>query len=167
MTKATNAKAISLGRDMIFIAAAFLIFVLDQATKSLVRNSLPYGAAWPSEHWLVKIIHGSNSGAAFGILQGQAAFLIFTAFVATAAIVLFYFRSSHKGPLAPLALGMLLGGATGNLADRLRFGEVTDLISFPYYPAFNVADSAIVMGIGMLLFYFVLVEPKESDSVQT
>jgi signal peptidase II len=150
------------GRDVIFIAAALFIFVFDQTTKALVRNNIPYGGAWPSDDWLVKIVHGTNSGAAFGILQGQGTFLVFTAILAMVAILLFYRNSSTTNRLVPLALGMQLGGAFGNLSDRLRFGEVTDLISFPHYPAFNFADSSIVVSLVLLTLYFVLYEVKEN-----
>ena len=140
--------------DLPFILIAAAVLVLDQLTKSLVRNNLALGESWPSEDWLVKITHGTNSGAAFGMLQGQGGFLTVTAFVAIAAIVVYYAFPPFEHGLLRLALGLQLGGALGNLSDRLRFGEVTDLISFPHYPSFNVADSSIVVGLGIIVVFF-------------
>ena len=143
-----------LRRGLPFLLIAAAVLSLDQLTKSLVRTNLALGESWPSEDWLVKITHGTNSGAAFGILQGQEGFLTVTAFVAIAAIVVYYAFPPFEHGLLRLALGLQLGGALGNLSDRLRFSEVTDLISFPHYPSFNVADSAIVVGLTVIVAFF-------------
>jgi signal peptidase II len=134
-------------RDLPFFLVAVGIIALDQFTKALVRGSLALGESWPSDDWLVKITHVTNSGAAFGILQGQGAFLTVTAFVAIGAIAFYYAFPPLEHGLLRIALGLQLGGAIGNLIDRLRFGEVTDMFHFPHYPAFNIADSSIVVGL--------------------
>jgi signal peptidase II len=143
-------------RDLPFFLVAGGVYALDQLTKSLVRNNLEIGESWPSEDWLVKITHITNSGAAFGILQGQGIFLTVTAFVAIAAIFFYYAYPPLEHGLLRFALGLQLGGAIGNLTDRLRFGEVTDMFHFPHYPAFNVADSSIVVGLVIVVAFFVL-----------
>lgn len=159
-----------LRRGLPFLLVAAAAFALDQLTKSVVRNNLALGESWPSEDWLVKITHGTNSGAAFAILQGQGAFLTVTAFIAIGAIILYFVFPPFEHGLLRLVLGLQLGGAFGNLSDRLRFGEVTDLISFPHYPAFNVADSSIVIGLVIIAAVGIFMspparKPDTSDSV--
>ena len=122
------------------------------------------GESWPSEHWPVNITHVTNTGAAFGILQGQGLFLTVTAFVGMAAIVFYYAYPPLEHGLLRAALGLQLGGAIGNLLDRLRFGEVTDFIHFPHYPAFNVADSSIVVGLCIIVGFFVLNEGHSKET---
>jgi len=143
-------------RDLPFFLLAGGVFALDQATKAVIRGSLALGESWPNDGWLVKITHVTNTGAAFGILQGQGLFLTITAFFALGAIVFYYAFPPFEHGLLRLALGLQLGGAVGNLIDRLRFGEVTDFISFPHYPAFNVADSSIVVGLAVIVGFFFL-----------
>lgn len=147
-----------LWRDLPFFAIAAAVLSLDQATKALVRGGLALGESWPSDDWLIKITHVTNSGAAFGILQGQGFFLTVTAAITLAAIVFYYVFPPFEHGLMRAALGLLLGGALGNLADRLRHGAVTDFIDFPRYPAFNVADSSIVIGVCVLALLSLLEE---------
>jgi signal peptidase II len=145
-------------RDAPFFLVAATVFVLDQATKAIIRDWLAVGESWPSEDWLVKLTHVTNTGAAFGILQGQGLFLTITAVIAIGAIVFYYAYPPLEHGLMRVAMGLLLGGAFGNLLDRLRFGEVTDFIDFPRYPEFNVADSSIVIGLVIIGGFFVLSE---------
>ena len=147
-----------LRRDLPFFGVAGAILALDQLTKSIIRNNLALGESWPSDDWLVKILHVTNSGAAFGMLQGQGFFLTVTAFLAIGAIAFYYAFPPLEHGLLRIALGLQLGGATGNLLDRLRFGEVTDFVKFPHYPAFNVADSSIVVGLCVVVGFFLLGE---------
>ena len=121
-----------------------------------MRNNLAIGESWPNDDWLVKITHVTNTGAAFGILQGQGVFLTMTAVVAIAAIVFYYAFPPLEHGLLRIALGLQLGGAVGNLLDRVRFGEVTDFFHFPHYPAFNIADSSIVIGLFVIVGFFIL-----------
>jgi signal peptidase II len=145
-------------RDLPFFGVALAVFVLDLITKSIVRENLAIGESWPDEDWLVKITHVTNTGAAFGILQDQGLFLVVTAVIAIGAIVFYYLFPPLEHGLLRLALGLQLGGATGNLLDRIRFGEVTDFIDFPRYPEFNVADSSIVIGLFVIGAFFILNE---------
>ena len=147
-----------LWRDLPFFGVALTVLALDQLTKSVVRNGLALGESWPDPDWLVKITHVTNTGAAFGILQGQGVFLTVTAFVAIGAIFFYYAYPPLEHGLLRIALGLQLGGAIGNLLDRLRFGEVTDFFHFPHYPAFNIADSSIVVGLIVIAAFFILQE---------
>lgn len=136
-------------RDAALLALAVAVFALDQLTKFLVRQTLSPGESFP-EGWWVNITHVTNTGAAFGILQGQTVLLIFSSLVGLVAILFYYLWPPRQWPYLWVTLGLVLGGAAGNLIDRLRLGHVTDFIQFPHYPAFNVADSAIVIGIAFL-----------------
>jgi signal peptidase II len=138
-----------------FFGVALLVVLLDQLTKRLIDHRLLLYQSWPSESWPVHLTHFANSGAAFSILQDQTTFLIFTSIIGLAAILLFFLYPPLDHPLLRVALGLALGGAIGNLIDRVVFGSVTDFIQFPHYPAFNVADSSIVIGVAILIWFLV------------
>lgn len=144
----------------LFWAAGLLVVALDQTTKSIVRATLERGESWPDADWPVRVRYVTNTGAAFGILEDQTLFLIIMAFIGLAAIYLYYRYPPFDHPLAAIAIGMMLGGAAGNLIDRVRLGEVTDFIDFPSYPAFNVADSSITVGIGIIIFGYLVLAPE-------
>jgi signal peptidase II len=146
---------ISLSRVVTFVSIAAVVVLLDQVTKRLIDRSLLLYQSWPSESWPVHLTHASNTGAAFSILQDQTPFLIVTSLIGLAAILLFFFYPPFEHPLLRVALGLQLGGAIGNLIDRVAYGSVTDFIQFPHYPAFNVADSSIVIGVAILVWFLV------------
>jgi signal peptidase II len=143
-----------------FWAAAGTVIALDQLTKGLVRALLDRGESWPRADWPVHIRYVTNTGAAFGILRDQTAFLTVMALIGLAAIYLYYRYPPFDHLIAPIAIGMMLGGAIGNLIDRLRLGRVTDFIDLPHYPEFNVADSSISVGIIILIVGYALLAPK-------
>ncbi len=155
-------------RRSLFWGAALVVILLDQLTKALVRTFIDTGDIWPSSGWPVRLNHVTNSGAAFGILQDQTVFLIVTALIGLVAIYLYYRFPPFEHPVASLAVGMMLGGAAGNLVDRVRLGEVTDFISFPHYPSFNVADSSITIGIAVLIIgaAFLSERPKPKQDAE-
>jgi len=101
----------------------------------------------------------TNSGAAFGIFQGAGPLLILTSVIGMAAIVIYLFNPGFAHPLMRLGLAVMLGGAVGNLIDRVKDGEVVDFIKVPNWPAFNVADSAITIGV-LLLAWAMIREPQ-------
>ncbi|MEX2375669.1 MAG: signal peptidase II [Dehalococcoidia bacterium] len=135
-----------------FLGFALLIFVLDQATKAMVRNWLPLGETWPEGWTVIRIAHVQNTGAAFGIFQGGTSYLAIASVFAILAIVVFLVTLPSHTRWYPLALSGILGGAVGNLVDRVRLGYVTDFIDPMRYPSFNVADSAIVLSVGLVAF---------------
>lgn len=146
-----------------FWGAATAVLAIDQATKIGVRTWLERGESWPDPDWPVRIRHVTNTGAAFGILEDQTLFLIVMAFIGIGAIYLYYRYPPFDHWVVPIAIGMLLGGASGNLLDRVRAGEVTDFIDFPRFPAFNVADSSINIGIAIIVVGYLLLAPKPND----
>lgn len=128
---------------------AFII-VFDQVTKLIVRQRMYLGQSFP-EDWPVRFTRINNSGSAFGLFGDQTIFLIIASILAIGIMVMFYQRASGAGAgLLRFSLGLQLGGAVSNLADRIRDGHVTDFVDFRFWPVFNVADSAITIGIIML-----------------
>jgi signal peptidase II len=125
------------------VAAAVLI--ADQLTKQLVRSSIALGA---SRHLLpgVTLVHAQNSGIAFSLLTGSDVGVIVVTLVVVALVLAYFARQGERRGIW-LACGLIVGGALGNLADRLRAGLVTDFIKLPHWPAFNLADAAITLGV--------------------
>ncbi len=133
---------------------AIFIIILDQWSKSLVENNLAIGEIWSPWEWLTpyaRIVHWTNTGAAFGIFQNFGIIFTILPFVVVAAII-YYFPQipAHEWPLRA-ALSLQMGGAIGNLIDRLTIGHVTDFISVGKFAVFNVADSAISIGVAVLI----------------
>jgi signal peptidase II len=129
--------------------------VVDQASKAAVRLLLPEGASIPLTSFLA-LSHVTNTGGAFGLFQGKTLFLIGASLVALLVLLLSYRHSHRSPPLTRLCLGLIVGGAIGNLVDRIRLGYVVDFIDLGWWPVFNIADSSIVAGItGLSLSYLV------------
>jgi signal peptidase II len=130
-------------------AVMVVVIALDQASKALVRSSLARG----EEREIlggVKLVHVRNDGVAFNLLQGGGWLVMALTLAALVALVGFF--ATHTGrPYLWLPTGLLLGGAFGNLLDRLRDGAVTDFAKLPLWPAFNVADVAITFGVISLI----------------
>jgi signal peptidase II len=125
------------------------VLAADQATKALVRGGVELGsesAVVP----LVTLVHTRNSGVAFGVFEDQIAVVVVLIALAIAALAA-YFATHRDRPWAWLPTGLLAGGAVGNVVDRVREGFVTDFVKLPYWPAFNVADLAITLGVLSLL----------------
>jgi signal peptidase II len=142
---------VSPGRTSLAAAAmAAVVVALDQVAKALVRDGLELG----ERHDLVagiKLVNVRNSGIAFGFLSGGGALLVVGTAVALLALVFFFV--THTGrPLVWLPTGLLLGGAVSNVIERARDGSVTDFVKFPHFPAFNVADMAITVGVVALIY---------------
>ena len=136
-----------------------LILLADQLSKTWIRNNLSIGQKLYDAGFF-QIINISNTGAAFGIFQGQVLALTIISFIGAAALLVFAFILYRRWPAfnslwIKVAVALLLGGTIGNLVDRLRLGYVTDFIYFKIWPAFNVADSAVTIGI-ILIAYFVI-----------
>jgi signal peptidase II len=130
------------------------VIALDQWTKSLVRARLQFGEIWTPYQWLepyARIVHWKNTGAAFGMLPGFSDLFTILAIVVAVAILYYLPQIPQQDWLLRLALGLQLGGAVGNLIDRLTIGSVTDFISIGSFPVFNIADASISTGVVVLL----------------
>ena len=122
----------------------------DQVTKHIVTSHLTLddGIHVVGPFW---IHHVQNSGIAFGLFASATAVVIVLTGIAIAWMLLFFTRSGARHPVLPVALGLVIGGSLSNLLDRVRLGYVTDFIDLRYWPAFNLADSFIVVGVAILL----------------
>ncbi len=148
--------------------AATLALAADQATKMIVRDSLAIGESWPREGFF-RFTHGVNSGTAFGLFPDQTLLLTIASVIAIGFIVYYYHAHGGGGWLSQLNVGLLLGGAFGNLIDRVIAGRVTDFIDVGPWPIFNIADSCITVGIALLIGTMLLsggdeAKPTESDA---
>ena len=147
-------------------AIAIAAVVADQVTKHVVAANLSLGEAL---HVVgpFSIRHVRNSGIAFGLFSNATAVVIAVTAIAVAWMLVYFSRSGARHPVLPVALGLVIGGSVSNLADRVRLGFVTDFLDFRYWPAFNLADSFIVIGVGILLVALVLAEreprPRRND----
>jgi len=142
-------------RTVVLFLTALLVVAADQLTKIWVR-SYPEGQSI-FEKGFFRLIHVHNTGAAFGLFQDQSFTLTIVAVVGIALLLFWALFAYRRFPLLTsmsswLALGLILGGAVGNLVDRLRLGHVTDFIAVGIWPAFNIADSATVIGVIILIY---------------
>ncbi|WP_028986911.1 signal peptidase II [Thermicanus aegyptius] len=137
-----------------YILLALLVFLLDQGSKWMVVHFMNYGDTIPLWPGVFHITSHRNAGAAFGILQNQRGLFLLITVVVVVGIVAVLWRLKGKNPLLSVALSLVLGGALGNFLDRLVAGEVVDFLDFRliHYPIFNLADSSIVIGVGLILF---------------
>ncbi len=154
----------------ILFGLAGAVIALDQWTKWLVRTRLPFQATWLPDWlgWLspyARIVHWYNSGAAFGSFQNGNPVFTVLAILVIAAILYYYPRVDAGDWPLRLAMSLQLGGAAGNLIDRLMMGKVTDFISIGTFPVFNVADSSITVGVIVLLLGVWIKERVEKRSV--
>lgn len=131
------------------------VVALDQWTKFFVRLNLAPREQWVPWDWLApyaRIINSSNTGAAFGIFKDGALFFTIVAILVSIAIIIYFPRVPRSQIALRVALALQLGGALGNLFDRLiQSGQVTDYISVGRFPVFNIADAAIFTGVVILL----------------
>ncbi len=158
----------------IFLASVcfVLILLLDQLTKFLIiKNVIPeVGSRAKFINGFISLVYVQNMGAAWGIFKNNNIFLIISSFLGVAAIIAFYvFRikaaKNKCSKLLGVTVGLLVGGAIGNLIDRLAFGYVRDFINFEFisFPVFNFADVALTFGVIMLIIYILFFYSKEGD----
>jgi len=150
-----------------FYLIALLVVILDQASKHLVLSRLPFGSSIPILKNVLYVTLLENRGGAFGLFQSWAGLLVVLTLAFAIAIVVLVRRRAMLPTLLGIGLGLQLGGALGNLADRVRFGYVVDFINFRVWPVFNVADSAITAGLLLLAYYLLFCEGRRADKHQT
>jgi signal peptidase II len=157
---------------LILLGVAALTLVADRVTKTIVTENLVLSETWDPPARIINrfasITYTTNTGAAFGLFPDQGVLFVVIACVVIAAIILYYRQLSEGNVLARVALGLMLAGTLGNLIDRLRQGYVVDFIDFNFWPlqnwpVFNLADSAIVVGVGLLALTMLKEETKNQD----
>ncbi|WP_238654673.1 signal peptidase II [Paenibacillus piscarius] len=163
---------------MVYFLIALIVFLIDQGTKYLIATRLELAEQIPVIKDFFIITSHRNRGAAFGILQGQQWFFIVITVIVVAGIVWYLNKTRKTRKLLPTALALVLGGAVGNFLDRILNGEVVDFLMFNFgsytFPIFNVADSCIVIGVGLIILDTLLevkgeqevIEVKESPEVK-
>src|SRR4051812_41377193 len=128
-----------------------MVLMADQLTKSIVRGSIRFGDSHQVLAGLLDLTNPRNKGVPFGALAGGGAVVAALTGLALGALLIYFVLRSNT-PHLWLPVGLLLGGALGNLADRARLGSVTDFIDPRLWPAFNVADACVVCGVLVLLW---------------
>jgi len=142
-------------------AVALAAIGADQLTKGIVTSRL---GLYDEVHVAgpLSIHHVQNSGIAFGLFATATAVVILLTTAAVAWMLYFFARSGSRHPVLPIALGLVIGGSVSNLVDRVRLGHVTDFLDFKFWPAFNLADTFIVVGVAILLLTLVATERRPS-----
>jgi len=139
----------------LLLAVAAVVILADQVTKARVRSLLTQeGTSIPLIGRFVRIAYTRNTGAAFGMLPGYGVMFIIVSVVVLIGIGAYLWRYGPTRKWILVALGLVAGGACGNLIDRVMVGRVTDFIQIPFdFPVFNIADSGIVVGVAMLVWW--------------
>jgi signal peptidase II len=139
------------------LAIALSALAADQLTKQIVVTQLGLGE---SVHVVgpLWIRHVNNPGIAFGLFSSWASAVTFVTAGAVLWMLFYFAKAGARHPILPVALGLLIGGSLGNLVDRLRIGHVTDFLDLRFWPAFNLADAFIVVGVASLLIAMVAAE---------
>jgi signal peptidase II len=146
------------GRDAIVLAVVVAVatVILDQITKAAVVGGMGIGERSPVFGTFLRLTHIRNSGAVFGMMRGAGTYFTFFSIVAAVVLLVVLVVARRASTLVRVSLGMVLGGAVGNLIDRLRYGAVVDFLDVGIsesirWPCFNVADSAITVGVLLLI----------------
>ena len=155
----------SIYKDLVLIQLAVLVFLTDQLTKYLVREFLEFHESFPDQGFF-RFTHTFNTGSAFGLFQDQNMPLIMVSVVGITVLVLIYRSQLRPSNLLRLSLGLQLGGAAGNLLDRLRLGHVTDFVDVGSWPIFNLADASIVTGLALLAWIFLVANGRSQKGAE-
>ncbi|WP_278676045.1 signal peptidase II [Acidaminococcus fermentans] len=144
----------------------FLVVLLDRITKSFITHTMTVGMSIPVIPGIVSCTYVLNPGAAFGLLEYKRAFFVAITLAAAGAIFLFRDHIHREGPKARLGTGLFLGGALGNLIDRIATGYVIDFVDFHFWPVFNVADIFICLGVGLIVWSMLENENKKDNRLE-
>ncbi|UCD57442.1 MAG: signal peptidase II [Candidatus Hydrogenedentota bacterium] len=136
------------------LSIAFLITLIDQVTKWIVISHLHLHESVPVVPGIFSVTRVHNSGIAFGLFPGLPDVFMVITLISMLFVIYFYLTSESRGTLLTLGCAFILGGAMGNLLDRFRFGYVVDFVNFSFWPAFNVADASVSIGVALLLTSF-------------
>jgi len=166
--EASTARDASLRPALVVAGTAALLYAADQASKLLVVAGLRLGESHAVIGDLVRIWYVQNTGAAFSLFPGAIWLFLPVTMLALVMIGYFFRAFRDRGPWIHVILGTILAGTLGNLTDRLRLGHVVDFVSVGIgetrFPTFNVADSAVVVGIGLLVLYLTFTDPRRETA---
>jgi signal peptidase II len=163
ISSAERSLAPSWAQWLALLSVAGAAAVADQVTKQVVARTLEVGSAIDIVGPF-SIRHVQNSGIAFGLFASRTTIVIAVTAVAVGWMAWFFARSGRRHPVLPVALGLVLGGSVSNLIDRVRLGHVTDFLDLAAWPAFNLADTFIVVGVAVLFGALVLADRPRRPS---
>lgn len=144
---------------MLILVIVLMVF-LDQFVKYVVVSKMPLGSSIPIIDDIFHLTYILNPGAAFGILENNQWFFIGTAFIVLASLVIFRKIIASEPLCVRIGIALFAGGTLGNLIDRIRIGMVIDFFDFRIWPIFNIADIAICMGVGLIIWSTIVMEVK-------
>ncbi len=150
--------------DLLLIVIALIVATLDQLTKAIIRQFLSLGQSLKIVDGILSFTYTSNTGVAFGFFKNLSFLALITTALTIAIILTYWWVAKPKNLWLQVSLGLILGGAVGNLIDRLFRHAVTDFIDFHFWPVFNIADSAVVIGGLSLLIHFYRWRPTSEIS---
>jgi signal peptidase II len=160
--EATTERDASLRPALVLAGTAIALYVLDQLTKAILVANLGVGEQVSVIGDLVRLWHVRNTGAAFSLFPGAIWLFLPVTVIALGMVAWFHRSLRDRTPWIQVILGMVLAGTLGNLTDRLRLGYVIDFVSVGFgdtrFPTFNVADSSLVVGIGLLVAYLTFID---------
>lgn len=153
--------------NLFFFLSALVIVALDRLTKYWIMQNLPENSSIKIIPRILLITHVKNSGASFGLFQGYANVLAVISVIAIILIIFIKIYLKFDSYFYNIAIGFILGGAIGNLIDRIFYGEVIDFLNFAYWPVFNIADSFIIIGFGIVIIFLFREYFKKSGAKST
>lgn len=140
---------------------SMIVIVIDQWTKYYIQTRLVPGDSIPVISEIFHITLVLNPGAAFGLLEHQRFFFVIIAIVMLLGVAFFYPRIPHDAIFLRIGIGLMTGGAIGNVIDRIKTGLVVDFFDFRIWPVFNIADIAIVSGVSMIIYSMLYLSEEE------
>ena len=152
------------GNSKYLLVFSLLVLILtvslDQVTKNIITSTIPLGQSIPTTG-LFRLTHVTNTGSAFGLFTNQTTLLTFASILGVGVLLLFHYSHQIRTLFVHVCLGLQLGGAVGNLCDRIILGHVIDFIDVGIWPIFNIADSAIVIGLLGLMLTLIFAKSKK------
>ena len=149
---------------MCFVLTASLVFILDRVSKIYISVLLSSQKAYPVVKNVFHLTLVKNKGAAFGLLPGWLPLFLTVSLVTIIIILSLHFQKKIKASIGAFSLGLILGGTLGNLYDRLFYGAVIDFLDFRFWPVFNLADSAITIGVIILAWICLREKPLSNGA---
>lgn len=148
---------------MPILLLAIVVVIVDQLSKFYIETHMHLGMSIPVIENVFHLTYILNPGAAFGMLEHRTSFFIIVALLLVAAVIYFYPRIPPGHRMLRAGIGLQVGGAIGNVIDRIKTGYVVDFFDFRIWPVFNIADIAIVCGVGLIILSILRSQPKEEQ----